>query len=69
MKIEKFRELSQDELKRKLVELHDNLFKMKIKIQTKQVENTSQLSSTRRDIARVKTLLHALELKGTEGTK
>ena len=64
MKIEKFREMSLDDLKRKLVELQDTLMKTKVKIQTKQVENTAQLSDLRRDIARVRTLLRAAELQG-----
>ncbi len=68
MKIDKFREMNKDELLRKLTEMQDNLFKMKIKVQTKQVENTSQLSATRRDIARVKTLLQEMEQKGIQTT-
>lgn len=68
MKIDKFREMNKEELLRKLTEMQDNLFKMKIKVQTKQVENTSQLSATRRDIARVKTLLREMELKGIQTT-
>jgi large subunit ribosomal protein L29 len=57
MKIEKFREMTQDDLKRKLEELRDNLLKTRVKVQTKQAENTAQLSTLRRDIARVQTLL------------
>jgi large subunit ribosomal protein L29 len=63
MKIEKFREMSQDELKHKLTELQDSLFKLRIKVQTKQVENTSQVAATRHDIARIRTLLRAAEQK------
>lgn len=63
MKIEKFREMSQVELERKLVETQDALFKLKVKVQTKQVENTAQLAATRKDIARIKTLLREMELK------
>ena len=44
MKIEKFREMTMDELDRKLVELQDAFFKLKIKVQTKQVENTAQVA-------------------------
>lgn len=65
MKIEKFREMTQDDLKRKLIELSDTLMKTKVKIQTKQVENTAQLSALRHDIARVKTLLREMDLKGS----
>lgn len=57
MKIGKFRELSREELERKLEEIQNQLFLLRVKVQTKQVENTAQLSGLRRDIARVKTLL------------
>jgi len=63
MKIEKFREMTAEDLLRKLIELQDTLLKTKVKVQTKQVENTAQLSSLRHDIARVKTLLRAMDLK------
>lgn len=63
MKIEKFRELSRIELERKLTETQDALFKLKVKVQTKQVENTAQLAATRKDIARIKTLLREMALK------
>jgi ribosomal protein L29 len=60
MKIEKFREMTRTDLERKLLELKDSLLKNKIKVQTKQMENTSVLSTTRRDIAKVLTLLKQL---------
>lgn len=59
MKIDKLRDLTQTELKHKLDETRDQIFKLKIKMQTKQVENTAQLSGLRRDVARMKTLLKA----------
>ncbi len=68
MKIEKFREMNQAELEHKMQELQDNLFKLKIKVQTKQVENTAQLSAGRRDIARIKTLLKEMQLAGIKTT-
>ena len=57
MKIEKWREMTRTDLESKLVELRDTLLKTQVKVQTKQVENTAQLSATRRDIARILTLL------------
>jgi large subunit ribosomal protein L29 len=64
MKIEKFREMTQADLQHKVIELRDTLFKTKIKVQTKQVENTAQLGILRRDLARVLTLLREMEVKG-----
>lgn len=66
MKMEKFREMTKDDLERKLRELQDNLFKLRVKIMTKQVENTAQLASTRRDIARVLTQLGEMQRKGIQ---
>jgi ribosomal protein L29 len=40
-----------------LAELRDTLLRTKVKVQTKQVDNTAQLSGARRDIARILTLL------------
>ena len=68
MKIEKFREMNQTELEHKMRELQDNLFKLKVKVQTKQVENTTQLSAGRRDIARIKTLLKEMRIAGVKTT-
>ena len=57
MKIEKWREMTRTDLERKLAELRDSLLQTQVKVQTKQVENTAQLSTMRRDIARILTLL------------
>ncbi len=65
MKIEKFREMSRTDLERKLHELRDAMLKTEVKIQTKQVENTAQLSTMRKDIARILTLLKQLDKQGT----
>jgi len=68
MRIDKLREMNREELQHKLAEFQDNLFKLKIKVQTKQVENTAQLAATRKDIARIKTLLREMEIKGIQTT-
>jgi large subunit ribosomal protein L29 len=65
MKIEKFREMSRTDLERKLHELRDAMLKTEVKIQTKQVENTAQLSTMRKDIARILTLLKQQDKQGT----
>ncbi len=69
MKIEKWRELGKAELEHKLVELQDNLLKIQFKVQTRQVENTAQLGTMRRDIARVKTLLKEMAAPGAAASK
>jgi large subunit ribosomal protein L29 len=51
------RELSVDELSAKSSELRGELFNVKVKRSTGQLENTAKLGVIRRDIARVETVL------------
>ena len=57
MKSAEFRELSLDELHAKSRELRGELFNVKIKQTTGQLENTAKLRQLRRDIARAETIL------------
>ena len=51
------RDLSLEELKAKSLELRGELFNVKIKKSTGQLENTAKLRTLRRNIARAETLL------------
>jgi len=55
-----------EELRRTLRQLEEDLFKHKLKKNTSQLENTMQIRSTRRDIARVQTVL-AERVRGQSG--
>jgi len=57
MKASEFRELSVEELEVKAIELAEAFFNLKFQHATGQLDNTAQLKRTRRDIARVKTVL------------
>jgi len=57
MKASEFRELSVEELEIKVRELAEAFFNLKFQHATGQLDNTAQLKRTRRDIARVKTVL------------
>lgn len=57
MKASEFRELSVEELEVKARELAEAFFNLKFQHATGQLDNTAQLKRTRRDIARVKTVL------------
>jgi len=57
MKASEFRELSVEELEVKEKELSEAFFNLKFQHATGQLDNTAQLKRTRRDIARVKTVL------------
>ena len=57
MKASEFRDLSIEELEVKEKELAEALFNLKFQHATGQLDNTAQLGKTRKDIARVKTVL------------
>ena len=56
-KVNELRELSLDELKSREIQLARELFNLKMRNPLRQVENPVQIRFTRREIARVKTLL------------
>lgn len=62
MKAKTLRELSSDELQRKLAELKEELFNLRFQAATGQLDNPMRLREVRRDIARVKTILREREL-------
>jgi large subunit ribosomal protein L29 len=57
MKASEIRDLSSDELEAKSRELRGELFNVKVKRATGQLENTAMVLNLRRDIARVETVL------------
>ncbi len=57
MKAEKLRELGAEELEQKRGELQERLFKLRFQKSLGQLDNALQLRETRRDIARVATVL------------
>ena len=63
MKKNQFSEMSAAELTEKVVELKKELFNLRFQLATGQLQDTMAIQSTKRDIARAKTALRALELK------
>ncbi len=61
MKIGEFRDLGADELKQREKDLDDQLFRLRIQKSMGQLEAANKLSSLRRDLARVKTVLREKE--------
>ncbi len=57
MKPEQIREMSVDDLRGKEKELREQLFKLRFQKSIGQLDNALKLRQTRRDIARVKTVL------------
>ena len=72
MDAKEFRELSAEELEQKLRELRDDLFKLRLRASTTQLENPARIRQLRREIARGETvrseLLRRPAQPGTEQT-
>ena len=62
MKTKEFRELTTEELNKKVDEAKDELFKLRFRLATGQLDNTMQIKEVRRRIARVKTIIREREL-------
>lgn len=58
MRARDFRELSGEELDKKLAELTEERFRLRFRSATERIDNPLQFRTLRRDIARIKTLLH-----------
>ena len=58
MKPSAIREMGPEELVHKQTELQEKLFRLRVQQSIGQLDNTMKLRETRRDIARVKTILH-----------
>jgi large subunit ribosomal protein L29 len=57
MKASDLRELTPEELQAKLKELEEEIFNLKFQVASQQLENTARLKESRRDIARLKTIM------------
>ena len=58
MKARQLRDLSNDELERKLAETRHELFNLRFQAATGALENTARLKLAKREIARILTLQH-----------
>ncbi len=61
-KIENLRDLTDEELARKVDDSKDELFKLRFQMATGQLDNLMKLKEVRRTIARVKTIMRQREL-------
>ena len=67
MELNKSREMSEAELNAELTKMKKDLFNLRFQHVTGQLENPVLLRETRRDIARVKTIIREKELARAEG--
>lgn len=63
MKADKLRDMTNDELNRKLSDLKEELFNLRFQLATGQLDNPMRVGAVRKDIARVKTILRERELR------
>ncbi len=63
MKMKEINEKTKEELEAKLLELKKNLFGIKFKKSTGQLENFMAIRNLKKDIARVETLIRQKELE------
>ena len=64
MKASEIRKLSAKELDAKLLELKDELFKLRFQQAVNQLGNPMRISAVKKDIARIKTVQRDIELHG-----
>ena len=62
MKINKIREMSSPDLEKELGELKTELFKLRFSLATNGLENPMKIKETKKDIARINTVLKEREL-------
>ena len=63
MKMYEIKELSDEELKKRVKDEEENLSHLRFRHATTQLESPAKLRTVRRDIARMKTLLRQREVK------
>jgi len=61
------RDMTDDEMRGRVAELQEELFRLRFRSATQQLESTALLGALRRDVARLKTILRQRELAGQNG--
>jgi large subunit ribosomal protein L29 len=67
MEAKELRDLSADDLKQKQAELREEIAHLKLKRATSRLENPMKLRESKRDLARVETVLREKALAGERG--
>ena len=63
MNAAELRELTMEELNERLVEAKEELFNLRFQLATNQLDNTSRLSTVKKDIARIRTVMREAEIE------
>ena len=62
MQVKEVRELNNEQLAEKLMDLKKDLFNLRLQHATNQLENPGRIAEVKKDIARVKTIIRELQL-------
>ena len=68
MKAADFKDLSLEELRKRLVDEQESLGNLRFQLATSQLESPIKVRTVRRDIARIKTLIRRKEIAGESAT-
>jgi len=63
MKASEIREMNVGEMQQKVKDLTDELFNLRFQHEIGQLENPKRMQQTRRDLARIKTIIREVEVK------
>ena len=66
MKATEIRKMSSEDLEAKLAELKKDLFFLRMQHATNQLDNPIKINAVKKDIARIKTVMRANELKDAQ---
>jgi large subunit ribosomal protein L29 len=67
MKASEIKDMSMEEMLRKLVDLKEEFFNLRFQHETGQLENPQKMKQTKRDIARIKTIIKQSQLNKASG--
>jgi large subunit ribosomal protein L29 len=67
MKASEIRDMSMEEIQRKLGDLKQEFFNLRFQHETGQLENPQKMKQTKRDIARIKTIIKQSQLNNIAG--
>lgn len=67
MKTKEIRDLTNEELKRKIADLKGELFNLRFRIATGQLENPMVIRDVKKSLAKVQTIIRERELKNIQG--
>ena len=69
MKASEIRDMNTDEMHRKVAELKEELFNLRFQHEIGQLENPQRMKQTKRDIARLKTIIKEVTNKEKEDNR